>query len=429
VSFDYTCRISSGSCAGQSTRGTPQALPDASLSSNLDTNGRASIRPYAWPNLRTTLIPSGVYVKLGPRIAANFDVWGQTGNCGDADQDGHEEYTQALTMDVDVPIVELAVGVGIYDTIVSKEFVLATVLQSHFGFYDLETGGSSALSPMVSGPTTVPTGFGSTYEVRMRPCYPYSDRLAYDVEWGDGTYGQTAQGNPQIPMSVAKVWTVPGTASITVRPETDRHQRELGNIAAAVTRRNVSVTSPVCGDGICSRELQAEDELYCPADCGGPVFLPILSSGDTYFLHRSGTAMDARGTLFGGGSALEIIDLNGGSLNSGDTVCILTDNGTFAYRTPPGVSTTPEGLLQAAASACTAGATFVINRVAFGASRGWSTQSGPIRRGEQVAFSRTLSNKTTGTSTTYWIKAVGGGGSSVNVTDTALSTYAVWRLE
>jgi hypothetical protein len=74
----------------------------------------------------------------------------------------------------------------------------------------------------VTGPASPTVGLPTTYQVKMRPCYPYADRVTGLIYWGDGTVNGWA-GEPQSWSAVAKTWAAPGTYSVVAVPTDDDH--------------------------------------------------------------------------------------------------------------------------------------------------------------------------------------------------------------
>jgi hypothetical protein len=250
ATFDATC--DSGGCSATTTPGSSQALQTAPLTSNMTNSGRLIVRPYAWPSARAIVIvgPVPLMGQVGPRLSTTLDVWGQNGLCGDADQDGVQENTVAMTLDVTLPILDLYAVYGLAyipglewaGGLAQGETVLATLFNEHFDFYDLthqvsNDGATRALSPIISGPTSPRVGVASTYTVRVRPCWPYPDRITGFIYWGDGTAGNWVDGQP-----ITKTWNAPGPYSAVAMPANDAHQRQF---AEAPEYRTTFAVSPV----------------------------------------------------------------------------------------------------------------------------------------------------------------------------------------
>jgi hypothetical protein len=174
--------------------------------------------------------------QVGPRLSATLEMWGQSGPCGDANHDGVQEDTVGLTLDVNLPLLELYANYGLayvpglpdwLSGLAQSGVVLATLMNEHFTFYDLThqvstEGATRALSPIISGPTSPRVGVPSTYTVTMRPCYPYPDRVSGFIQWGDGTTWNWVDGAP-----ITRTWNAAGTYSVVATPWNDAHQRQF----------------------------------------------------------------------------------------------------------------------------------------------------------------------------------------------------------
>lgn len=230
--FDYTCRLSG--CTGSSNivqtgSSSPQTLT-GSLSGRIrpTVHAEAAVRAYLYTEWLA-------YAQVGVRPYLYGDLWGYYGNnCGDADGDGWYETVDALTFDLDwqlkVTAAARAFGAN------PSRWTLWSSSVWHIGYWDLI--GSDAISPILSGPASVPVNTSQRYDSKMRPCWPYSDNVNYNLNWGDAT-SVNFSGAPQSFVPNYKTWTTTGAKGLQLSALSDAHGRGLNKS----TSRTVQVTN------------------------------------------------------------------------------------------------------------------------------------------------------------------------------------------
>jgi hypothetical protein len=241
--FDYTCTLDA--CTGTSNfsnvgeNGATQTVTGG-------VDGR--IKPTPWIDIafRAYLYTEWLAnAQVGVRVNLPGDLWGYTGNfCGDAAADGHFETVRALTYDLDSRI-DLTGQAGAFG---SKrwEKTLKTGSVSHIGFYDLIN--SSAMQPHFYGPASLYTGDPGGYKVRMRPCWPYTENVTYQINWGDGGAVQVLQGAPGTELTPNHTWNEAGNKAASVTAVKDAHGRTINQSTPrtievkAITPLSVTVT-------------------------------------------------------------------------------------------------------------------------------------------------------------------------------------------
>jgi hypothetical protein len=176
-SFDYTCttRNCSGSKsfdAGFTSAGEPSGF----------VSGRVKVQAWAQAALRVYLYTDELlYGQVGLRPTVDLDFNGYAGNtCGDGNGDGVEEWVAGTTMDsvfhLDLTGKAYAFGLE-WDT--SDE-----LYRRRISF--LKSGGDNPpWSPMLRVTST--DGSTATILAGSRPCWPYTDALNYEFQFGDGT--------------------------------------------------------------------------------------------------------------------------------------------------------------------------------------------------------------------------------------------------
>ncbi|WP_395856916.1 hypothetical protein [Cystobacter fuscus] len=235
--FDYTC--TSGGCSGYANYNLGNAPSSQPVTGSV--SGR--IQPTLWAQVavRAYLYSEWVaHAQVGVRAYLYGDLWGYYGNtCGDANGDLINETVSALTFDLDWRLFITGRASLVGNT--SNWDNLWSTSRRHIKFWDLLSGGSSALRPTLLGPATVPLNYTNSYSSRMRPCWPYADSVNSQFNWGDGTYASFS-AVPGTTTTRAKFWTSTGAKAVRVTALNDSHGRSFTN---AFTERTVQVNAPV----------------------------------------------------------------------------------------------------------------------------------------------------------------------------------------
>ncbi|MFY0575755.1 hypothetical protein ACN28S_16585 [Cystobacter fuscus] len=201
------------------------------------------IQPTLWAQVavRAYLYSEWVaHAQVGVRAYLYGDLWGYYGNtCGDANGDLINETVSALTFDLDWRLFITGRASLVGNT--SNWDNLWSTSRRHIKFWDLLSGGSSALRPTLLGPATVPLNYTNSYSSRMRPCWPYADSVNSQFNWGDGTYASFS-AVPGTTTTRTKFWTSTGAKAVRVTALNDSHGRSFTN---AFTERTVQVNAPV----------------------------------------------------------------------------------------------------------------------------------------------------------------------------------------
>jgi hypothetical protein len=220
-SFDYTCTLDD--CTGTHTFENTPDSSDQEFTGGV--SGHIKPVPYLDVAVRAYLYSDSiVYAQIGVRPYLLGDLWGYAGNsCGDADGDAVNETVHALTFDLDRRI-DLTGKAGILGDDVWDR-TLRTGSVKHVGFYDLI--GSSAMQPQLQGPGALDPGFAGQYKLKIRPCWPYTDQVTYQVDWADGSAAQTLQGAPGTDVQVSHSWATAGSPTVNATSVSDAHGRAL----------------------------------------------------------------------------------------------------------------------------------------------------------------------------------------------------------
>jgi hypothetical protein len=255
--FDYLCTASN--CTGYNNLQT--TTQNIANPFGAGVSGRIQPSLYADIGVRGFLYHEAVaYAQVGVRGYLHGDLWGYYGNtCGDADQNGHYETVSALTFGLNWQIAITAKA----DTFLTSTWK-KTLWKSdewYIGFWDLI--GSSALTPMIDGPSSVGVGTAASYKIRMRPCWPYGDTINYAMDWGDGTT-TSHSGSPAPPswqpVLASRVWTTIGPKTMQLTALSDSHGRQFGT--SRTTARLVQVTNAVA-QNLATQALAVASSTYC----------------------------------------------------------------------------------------------------------------------------------------------------------------------
>ncbi|TXH72719.1 MAG: hypothetical protein E6Q88_05980 [Lysobacteraceae bacterium] len=256
-SFDYLC--TSDNCTGYNTLQTTSQNVANPIGASM--SGRIQPSLYAEVAVRGFLYWEEIaYAQAGARGYLHGDLWGYYGNtCGDADQNGHYETVSALTFDLDWQIAVTAKA----DTFFTKPWkkTLWKSKQWHIAFWDLVE--SSALTPMIDGPQTAVVNTGTSYNIRMRPCWPYGDNVDYAMDWGDGATSNHS-GSPAPPawqpVVASHVWATTGPRTMQLTALRDAHGREFGKGRSTTRQISVDNGAPL---NLALEALALASSTYC----------------------------------------------------------------------------------------------------------------------------------------------------------------------
>ncbi|MBP6748993.1 MAG: hypothetical protein KA144_05090, partial [Xanthomonadaceae bacterium] len=219
-SFDYLC--TPDDCTGYNN--LQSSFQNISNPVGASISGRIRPSLYADVGVRAFLYAEAVaYAQVGARGYLHGDLWGYYGNtCGDADQNGNYETVSALTFGLDWQIAITARADTFFTNAWKK--TLWKSPQWYIGFWDLI--GSSALTPMIDGPSSIGANVAASYKIRMRPCWPYGDNVDYTMNWGDGvTTNHNGPAAPPTwqPVLASHVWTTTGSKTLLLTALRDAH--------------------------------------------------------------------------------------------------------------------------------------------------------------------------------------------------------------
>ncbi len=254
ITFNFAC--SESSCSGSTAT---KKLP-TTAAENAQLSGQIAVTPAVYTAIQLDFDVDLVSVRSGPEPT----LYGVLSGCiaGTATQTvgggpSSSESWHLLTGDVDWGVQERS-DLLIFGTQVGNSWMFPTILgRTHLWYDDLYPGGSTALDPIVAGPSQAASGTTAAYKVSMPGCYPYTDKITYKVAWtgsakgtnastpgdcllGDG--GAQCVSAPATPFGVDFVWPAAGSDSLTAVPVSDTHGRVFKS--AQPTQVNVAVSGP-----------------------------------------------------------------------------------------------------------------------------------------------------------------------------------------
>jgi len=177
--FNISCNA--GGCDGtkSATSGfTPKGSP------TIGVTGTAHVTPWAQATIHAKILDDWLaYAAVGVKTRMPGELWAYAGNtCGDANNLGTPQFVSATTMDLGIAI-DVVADTGFFGSDLGPWSW--NVWTRHLAFWSL--GDTSALSPIFY--PTWPTSdalMTARMHARMRPCWPYTDAVTYQVTWNDG---------------------------------------------------------------------------------------------------------------------------------------------------------------------------------------------------------------------------------------------------
>ena len=257
--IDYTCTMNS--CTGQRT--FSHAWTNSGGISFGAQGLRAVVKPYVLGGLEVYLDDdvNGIVVYAGVEPYVQGDLWAYTGNCSatgveakivgatggavDGARGVRSEY-KALTADLDVGLEShMGFSAPMISSLLAKDFT-HDVWTKHIQFYDLI--GSTAIDPAVTADMPAYAGRPKNIQVQMRPCWPYTDKMAYHVVWGDGTADAFAWGTANNSTTQSHSWATAGQYNLVATLYADEHGRvfpDRGTTVPVEVKPVLGATVPV----------------------------------------------------------------------------------------------------------------------------------------------------------------------------------------
>jgi hypothetical protein len=249
--FDFTC--DGDGCDGNEKGNTAPAQSNESA----QIEGQVTVRPGIYTAVQLSLNYNVLSARAGPQPyllgvasgCAAISASQTSGTTTGVDQ------SSVLTADLDwgakLRAEALAGGQRI-----GKRWETKLMKERHIWFKDLAQGGSSALQPAVALPAAALAAQRTDFKVRMPSCYPYAEKVQYQISWtggatptGSGCSWQAGAGtcwfDPAEDLPFSLTWPNAGTYTISVTLAKDEHARPFGS----ATRVQHTVPVSVGGGG------------------------------------------------------------------------------------------------------------------------------------------------------------------------------------
>lgn len=226
-------------CSGSGCSSSSSQIPDPT---NVSESAQIKGQVFVKPSVYTALQLDFDYDLLSARAGPQPYLLGMASGCAEASAQqasngtSASEENHALTADLDWG-VELRAEALIANQVVGSPYVHSVTGDKHLWFRDLAPGGSTALVANVQSAGAAAAGRPVAYRVKMPTCYPYTNKVLYQVSWTGGAtptnnsacQWQPGRGvcqfDPTKDLPINLTWTNAGSYSLTVQPVSDDHHR------------------------------------------------------------------------------------------------------------------------------------------------------------------------------------------------------------
>lgn len=260
--FDFECN-------GRGCKGKMRNVPvPTTTTEDVMLKGTVYVQPAIYTALQLSLNFDALSGRAGPQPF----LYGELRGCSEtaamqntSGQSTSQEF-HALTADLDWGLEFRAEALVAGEEV--EEYLTEVMKRKHIWFGDIAPGGSTAMSPGVTGPVQLAVGAPGAYEFKARRCHPYSEAVDYRVTWAGGATGTATppkdlklsskpgksssstacswgagQGTctlkPGADAALYLAWPQAGNYAVTVTPLRDKHGREFKQDRA--TQVNVTV--------------------------------------------------------------------------------------------------------------------------------------------------------------------------------------------
>lgn len=248
------------SCSGKGCSASSRAEPAATTTNeSAQIEGTVTVKPAIYTALQLDFNYEALSARAGPQPYLVGEAAGCAAVAGSQTVGGAStsQENHVLSADLDWG-VELRAEALVLGKIVGNSFRTSLMKERHLWFRDLAPGGSNALVAGVVSAGPAVAGKPAGHQVRMPTCYPYPNRVKYQVSWTGGAVPMADQGrndpcswqadqskgvctfDPAKEFGFNLVWPTPGTYSLTVVPVGDSHDRVFAP-APKPTQLNVTV--------------------------------------------------------------------------------------------------------------------------------------------------------------------------------------------
>jgi hypothetical protein len=162
--------------------------------------------------------------KAGLRATLINDLWEYAGTgCGDADHDGYAEQVRARTLDTRIS-PDVTANIAFFG-LTAKDWSWPIGDDYFVSFHDLYPNGSTAIDPIFY--RSASSARTHTFRGAMRPCWPYRDRVTYDISWGDNGPHLIMSQPPSYLFTLTHTFPTSGAYSVTLTATKDAAGRVL----------------------------------------------------------------------------------------------------------------------------------------------------------------------------------------------------------
>ena len=235
INLQFSC--DGGGCDGHETQGPTQTTTAKSA----EIKGQATVTPSVYTALQFDFDFDALSARAGPKPALVAQVNGcaYVGEKTVSGGPSTTQHSQCLVADLDWKtdfVSQVLIG---GKSVASQTNSL--VGARHIVFDDLLPGGSTALIAGVTQVASPAAGQPVYFKVQMPQCYPYTDKIQYQVAWTGGGSGVpdpsactwdnatgtgTCFADPTKQVEIGFQWPA-GSHSLTVTPVHDQHPRDF----------------------------------------------------------------------------------------------------------------------------------------------------------------------------------------------------------
>lgn len=252
-------------CSGRGCSARSNRQPSATTTNqSAQIEGTVSVKPAIYVALELNLNYEALTARAGPQPYLLGQASGCAAAAGSQTAGGAStvQENHVLSADLDWG-VELRAEALVMGKIVGNSFRTPLMADKHLWFRDMAPGGSNALMATVESAGPAVAGQPTNHTVKMPTCYPYSNRVTYQVSWTGGATPAPAPArgaarseacaweparnrgtcsfDPAKEFVISLVWPTAGNWSLTVVPVKDAHDRVF-TPAPPPTQVEVTVT-------------------------------------------------------------------------------------------------------------------------------------------------------------------------------------------
>lgn len=236
-------------CSGRGCSARSNRQPSATTTNqSAQIEGTVSVKPAIYVALELNFNYEALSARAGPQPYLLGTASGCAAVAGSQTAGGAStvQENHVLSADLDWG-VELRAEALVLGKIVGNSYRTPLMADKHLWFRDMAPGGSNALMATVESAGPAVAGQPVDHKVRMPTCYPYPNRVKYQVTWTGGAVPApapvvgaarspvcsfeatqskgTCTFDPKQEFVISLIWPTPGNWSLTVVPVGDTHDR------------------------------------------------------------------------------------------------------------------------------------------------------------------------------------------------------------